>query len=406
MNCSNCSTELVSGEDACGSCRRPAGEWPAPQDRPLRFPSAASWLIAGMTRNLRGATVALVCAWFNVPFAVLCGLLGAVLAGLVGFVSGALGTLGIPVIGDALPNGAFQIGGLTGTIAGAFTGMVGGVLVGLLGPWLLLSSVDLGTAIGIAFGQLLAGSVIGALSTLCSVATEPLRLKAAGVRRLSRRERELVMPIAVECARRLGIDGIPRLLIDDRADLHAYALSRHIVVHRGLLDEFCHDPDVLAAVICHELAHWNNADPIAAAFVRGVALPLYIPYQIATAMLRVARGPLLMFGLWLFMWPFLFTTRYLVMPMQAADSRKAEYRADRAAKQAGHLAGMRRFLSRTGDTVDGARDRWDDAVHRTHPPTELRLERLELAGEAYSLPDLDAPIRPLPVTITPDSQPG
>jgi hypothetical protein len=43
------------------------------------------------------------------------------------------------------------------------------------------------------------------------------------------------------------------------------------------------------------------------------------------------------------------------------------------------------------------------AICASHPPYELRLERLEEQGREYPLPDPDAPPMPLPVAFAPES---
>jgi Zn-dependent protease with chaperone function len=98
-------------------------------------------------------------------------------------------------------------------------------------------------------------------------------------------------------------------------------------------------------------------------------------------------------------WPLLVTIRLFVMPMQAAGSRAAEYRADQAAVAAGLGRGLRRVLSRLRASFDGARNGWELSLCNTHPPNELRLERLEEPGVRYPLPDADAPAHPLPVVL-------
>ncbi len=172
------------------------------------------------------------------------------------------------------------------------------------------------------------------------------------------------------------------------------------MVNRGLLDEFNYEPEPIAAILCHELTHWRNADAVSSLFVRGLALPLYLGYAAVTWLQRMFRHPVISFILLLTAWPLLFTIRYFVMPMQAAGSRAAEYLADQGAVQAGHLVGLRQTLSRFRQSFDGARNGWDSSVCATHPPNELRLERAELPGIDYPLPDPDAPARPLPVVVS------
>jgi Zn-dependent protease with chaperone function len=366
--------------------------------RPPRYPSASSWLLAGMTRNPRGTAAALLCAWLNVPLAIFGALAGAVVGAWSGFLGGGVKALGLPGV-DAMPGQVFQIGGMIGAIVGAAVGLVSGFLVGLFGPWYELASADLAKTIVLLIVQLAAGLTLGVLYTVYHAATEGVRLRIAGARRLSRREAEFLMPIVHECAHRLGLTGLPKVLIDDRRDVNAYAATLHIVVRRGLLEEFGYDREVVAGVVAHELGHWNNADPIARAFARGVALPLYVTFGVAAWLFQAFRHPVVQLALWAVAWPILITVRYIVVPLQAADARAAEYRADQAAVSAGHRAGIRRCLSRIRHTIDAGQTGWDEAICRSHPATELRLEALEEPGGTYPLPDEDAPPRPLPVMV-------
>jgi Zn-dependent protease with chaperone function len=131
-----------------------------------------------------------------------------------------------------------------------------------------------------------------------------------------------------------------------------------------------------------------------------VALPLYL-VQAGGGWLAVrARNSVLRFLVWLVFWPVFVTVQYFVVPMQAADSRKAEYRADEGSVLAGHRAGMRRVLAHFRRSFEGGRNGWVAAICASHPPNELRLERLEEPGRDYSLPDQDAPALPLPVLLT------
>jgi Zn-dependent protease with chaperone function len=206
-------------------------------------------------------------------------------------------------------------------------------------------------------------------------------------------------PIVQDCAGRLGLHGLPRVLMNDDRMPNASAWTRHLVINQGLLDEFNYDRDAIASVVCHELAHWNNADPVASAFVRGVSLPLYLIYAAASAVMTRFRHPVVHLLVWLVFWPVLVTFRYFIVPTQAADSRAAEYHCDQAAAYAGHRDGMRRVLARLRRSFDGSRNGWELAICATHPPNELRLEAIEEPGRDYPLPDPDAPARPIPVAM-------
>jgi len=358
-----------------------------------------------MLRNPRGVAVSLVTTWFNIPIALLGAAAGVFYGGIVGVVGGSALAGKIPGLGEivsAVPVFVLlnSAGPIIGGIAGAIFGAVLGAFTGLFGPWLLQFSESPALAIVALIGQMLLGFVSGILYTLYQVKFEAFLLRLKGARRMSRREYALIMPIARQCAESLRILGLPRILVTDKDEVNAFAGARHIVLHQGLLDEFDYDPEVLAGVISHELTHWNHADAVAAAFVRGVALPLYLVYIAAMAIVRrLGSHPVIKFIIWYFGWSFLVAVRYIIMPAQAADARASEYRADGGAREAGHLAGMRTCLTRLKATVDGGRSGWDETICGLHPPNELRLERLELSGTAYPLPDPEAPPKPFPVTV-------
>jgi Zn-dependent protease with chaperone function len=430
MTCQRCGRSLVQGQPACAGCGTPVGMAAPPSSfgpyapapgyppgtgplgearkemknksaermaeiglstyRPRRFGSAAGWIIAGAMRTPRGAVAALVGAWSNLPIAIALAASGAVGGAIAGAIGGSREATDIPLFGDIIPTGMLQVGGILGALLGVAGGAVLGFYKGLTWPWTLVAHDSPRQALSIAIGQVFAGIVY----TLGTIAFEPLTLRISGARRLSRREAKLIMPIVRECAERMGIDGLPRVLIDDQRDVNAYALTRHLVINHGLLDEFNYDREVLAGVISHELTHWNNADPVAAAFVRGMALPLYLFYSATCWLVDHIRQPLARIALWIFTWPAAVTVRFFIMPIQAAELRDAEYRSDRGAVLAGHRDGIRRALARMRRTLDGGRSGWDISACATHPPYELRLEALEEPGKSYPLPDPDAPAAP------------
>lgn len=379
----------------------PPREGQALSGRPLRFRSSRAWLLTGMLRSPRGVLAALLGAWFNLPGALFLAAFGLLVGAIAGSLGGALEALEVPVAGDLISSGMLQIGGMFGALLGAVFGAIAGLCVGLFGLWFTMFIGSPALALAGIVGQVVAGFFLGVLYTIGYVWAEPLLVRISGARRLSRREAELIMPIVGQCAAALGIRRVPRVCLDDSREPNAAAWTRHIVVNQGLLDEFTYDPEVLAAALSHELTHWNNADPVFNVFIAGVALPVTLIANAATAVLRFFHyRPFVQIMVWLFTWPFLVTLRLFIAPMQAADARAAEFRCDQGAVVTGHRAGMRRCLARLRSTLDGARSGWDIAVCATHPPNELRLEALEEPGVRYPLPDPESPARPLPVTVT------
>ena len=133
----------------------------------------------------------------------------------------------------------------------------------------------------------------------------------------------------------------------------------------------------------HELIHWYTGDALASLFIKGVSLPLYLAFSLFDWMGRVLRGGLITALVWIVTFPIQISVRFLLIPMLRHDARKAEYFADQGALHANHLSGMREVLEHLRHSVDGSRNGWDNAICNTHPPNELRLDRLEIVGHDY-----------------------
>jgi Zn-dependent protease with chaperone function len=204
---------------------------------------------------------------------------------------------------------------------------------------------------------------------------------------MSRREADWLMPIVDECAGRLGLRSLPRILVDDRREANAHTGIRHIVINYGLLEQLEYDREAIGGVLAHELAHWRDGDAIGMAWTKGVALPLYLLYEFAERLLGLARSRPMHFVVRFLFWSVIVTTRYFVIPIQAGLWRRGEYRADAAAAAAGYGEGLRAALTHLRHSFDGERSGWDRAICATHPPNELRLERLEQPGKSYPLHD-------------------
>jgi Zn-dependent protease with chaperone function len=373
--------------------------------RPSDFPSLTAWLSVGMGRSWRGVAAALFGTWFYLPLALVSAVLGAVVLGLVGFFSGVFSgpdqvpavVADLPLLGAAVDAFLLRSGGVVGGLVGALLGLVLGFLGGLLLLWAPGFADDPVAGAGSMLGVAGAGLLVGALYTLYRVGFEPAILRLSGARRPSRREWALLEPILAGAAHRLRLRNYPPVLIVDDPEPLAVAYTRHIVLSRGLLAALDYHPAAIAGVVCHQLVHWRNADPISAVFVRGVALPLYLVHAAAGWLIRHARHPLVTAVLWLLLWPVMVTVRFFILPAQAADARKAELRADRGAVLAGHRDGLRLALTRLDHRFEGGRNGWTRAASALHPPVELRLERLEDPARRYPLPDpAGAPEPPAP----------
>jgi Zn-dependent protease with chaperone function len=435
--CDQCGAAVPPGAAACGRCgarvdtslipspRRPAaGELVPPPTTPVapvdvdqvgtgrpRGPGWRTWARATLGRNLSGTGVGLVAAWFNVPFVVLLGAVGAVFGGLAGVVSGTIAGQGVlsrldalltwvfplPVKAEQLlPTAAAQVGGIVGGILGAVHGAGKLAWMAAVWPWEALAAGDPTWPWAVALGQVVTALVVGGLYLVWTVATEGVRLRVAGARRLSRREVAWLGPIVTEVAERLELRTLPRLLVDDRREPNASAHIRHVVINYGLLEQLNYDRDQVAAVLAHELAHWRAGDTVAMAWARGVALPLYLLYELADRLLRLSTSRPVHFIVRTLFWAVIVTVRYLVVPVQARLWRRAEYRADAVAAAAGYGAGLRAALGYLRNSFDGDRSGWDRAILATHPPNELRLERLESSGHPAPLREDHPLVRSLP----------
>ncbi len=375
--------------------------------RPADFVSVTSWLRAGILRNARGVVAAFIAAWLYVPGALFAAAVLAVTSGIVAyFYSGLRGgrTLpesarSVPFLGDAMENLLDKSSGVQAAVLAVLLGALIGFLLGVI--WVFLGPFQESVVDGAmtVVGAIVIGFVVGLLYTLYRVLFEHRILAVTGARRLSRREADLLLPLVRSAADRLGLRNHPEVLTHDSAEAAAYAHTRHIVIHKGMIDSFIHTPDAIAATIAHELVHWRNGDAVSTAFVRGVALPLYV-VQAGGGWLRDrTRNGFLRFLIWLALWPVFITVQYFVAPMQASDSRRAEFRADEGAVLAGYRAGMRKVLNRLR-SFEGGRNGWNAAICATHPANELRLEAIEEPGKDYPLPDEDAPAFPFPVIVT------
>ncbi|MEU8185226.1 M48 family metalloprotease [Micromonospora sp. NPDC049047] len=365
-------------------------------DRPPGYPSALLWLRAGILRDWRGVLGAFVATWFYLPVALLLAFWSGLVFAVIGLFAGGLGAddqvpqvlRDAPLIGSLLEAFLTRSGGVLGGMAGFAAGFLVGFLTVFVVPWLGAENGVLTVATGLA-GTVAAAALIGLLYTLYRVLLEPRLLVVSGARQPSRREYARLRPVLDECARRLGLPSVPRLLMEDDPVLsNARTYARHVVVTTAVLTE---PDDEVAALLSHELVHWRTGDEITSAFVRGVGLPLTLAHALPTWLMRTFPHPGTNFVVFLFFWPVLLTMRYVVLPLHARDVRAAEYRADLGAVLTGHIDGMRRVLERRLSFETG-RSGWDEAVCATHPPHELRLDALERASVAGVSAGADQPV--------------
>ncbi|WP_231932872.1 M48 family metalloprotease [Micromonospora rifamycinica] len=349
--------------------------------RPPGYPSALVWLRAGIVRDWRGVLGSFLATWLYVPLALVSAVWCGLALGLYGLIAGGTQSeeavpellRDAPLVGPLLDAFVTRSGGVVGGFAGFVVGALAGFLVVLVLPWRNAFDEPANLFTGLA-GMVVAAGLVGVLYTVGRVLLEPWLLGVSGARPLSRREAERLRPLLTDCAARLGLPGEPRLLIEDDPVLtNARAYARHVVVSTAVLD--CTDEEI-AALLSHELVHWRTGDEVTSAFIRGVGLPLVLVHALPAWLMRRFPHPATDFVVFLFFWPVLLTMRYLVLPCHRRDVRAAEYRADAGAVLAGHREGMRAMLERRRSFETG-RSGWDEAVCATHPPSELRLDRLD-----------------------------
>ena len=316
--------------------------------RPRHFATAGHGVAAGIVRQWPAAAIALSVSWSCVWLL----LVGAAVFVLVGVI--------IAVVGAFIGGGA---GGLIGILAAAGTTVTSAwaVVMALLfeGPGLLL-----GVICGAAISLTLFGVMISA---------EPLLLRLQGHRRLSRREHARLMPLLQEAGRRMNLYPLPPLLMADGNIRNAAAYTRHVVVGRALYDEL--SDERLAAILAHELHHWARGDTLGLRFVYICGLPLILMFGLGSFLSR-RWGVVSIVG-WFFLWPSWVLVRLVLEPLMALRGRRYEYEADAAARRAGYGPSLHKALEMYQD-FEGGRSGWAEVIQATHPPTELRLEALEV----------------------------
>jgi Zn-dependent protease with chaperone function len=351
---------------------------------PAEYEDVHSWLVNSATRDWKALVVAFLVGWGFIPFAI-CGLfLGAVLGAIAGVMGSSFlidGLSGLPVLGNAVTTFWAGLGGIAGLLVGALAGAVVGLVLGFCYPLLIVAFAA--TAGGDTWLQipLLASLLVllflglGLGYVLWVIGTEGGRQGIGGARRMSHREAQVLVPIVHEMADRLGCRSAPRILVHDDPSVNAYAGAWHVIVTQGLIRLTEEDPEALAGVLAHEVMHWRNGDAVTSMFLRGMALPVYLLYNLSHRL-----GPAANMFLRLTFGPFTMAMNRAFLPSQAAATRAGEYRGDQAAVLAGVSPGLRRALEAFKE-IETGRNGWELAVCASHPPTELRIERL-LAAEA------------------------
>lgn len=307
--------------------------------------------IAGL---ISGWTALFVAIWV----AMLCAVLGAI-GGFftIGLLSFGLGqaSQGLDLVGAAAGFGAGFLDG--------FLWIFGGSLAAA-GPHVLLS--------------IAVGAILALLLTTFYTFFEPVILDFHSYRRPSRRAQEgALQPLLRDVGQKMGLDDVPDLLINDSPNPGVWTYLRHMVMSKGLIDQM--DEDELAGIMAHELHHWSYGDPATARFVWGCTFPLVVLinlYRFLFSNVDTLQKKHSAVG-WVLVWPAFVLVDHVVGPLTAAYNRRQEFEAA-GAIAAGYGPGLASALAKQKD-FEIARSGWEEALLKTHPPIEFRLEAIEEA---------------------------
>ena len=374
-----------------GAVGTAAGTAPATMPRIVQYARSPRYrtrlgaVFAGARRQEEGICVAALVTWTGLPLALWVAALGA----LAGALLGAFGFTPTGLASDLHLNESVGV-------LGALLGALGGLAAGFAVIYLIFFH-----SLAAFAGAVLSGLIVGSVTLWVLLVAEPLAMAARGYRELSRRESERLYPLLQRAGARMGLSVVPALWISDSQKPAAWSHPGAIVVTRGLLGEADAseagprsdlDDGALGAILAHELHHWAVGDPVGLRAVWACCWPVVAIYN-AAAWLRTRSGVLGAVG-WLLLWPAWLTVKLIVVPVMASASRQNEYEADWAAAGLGddYRLGLRRALTELA-VWEKPRTGWEDALAATHPPVELRLERLE-AGYGTASAASTAPANP------------
>ncbi len=329
-------------------------------------------------RHGNGVLAGLFAAWTGLPFAMWFAVFGAIAGAVAGAIGGGTSELAHTLhLGEGVGFGA----AIAGTFIGAF--------FGLLLVYRTLFTHPLALA-----GNLVSGALVGTAALYLTVRFEDNILRLRGYRELSSRERKLVDPVVDDVLARLGVEGKrPRMYVSEQVVPGAWTHAHSIVLSRGLLgayDESENPPvpdmtmNAFAAVVAHEIVHWQRADGVGMKAVWCACFPILLAYDVVhrvTASLD--QQPILskfrfQSFAWLVLWPAWVSVELVIKPAIGRASREAEYKADARVASLGddYRVGLRTALGQLED-FERPRTGWEDAIQATHPAIEQRQERLE-----------------------------
>ncbi len=347
------------------------------QQPPRQRQSSASWtwsdrIAYGLASQPWAVAFALLAAWT--------GLIVALWAAFFGFFLGILIAVGAiaanSVSRDLFNAGAGQAVGAVGIVTGALVG-AGGSFVAVYTdvlfskPWYVIGSVASGFLLG-----LLIFAIVSALEG------DYLRY-VRGYRHLVREESRRVAPLLSVVGDRMNLSDTPKLAIANTPIPSAWTHTRHIVLSRGLLDTLTDDE--LMAVLAHELHHWNRGHAVGLTLVSACGWPIIALYNFAAFLggyrleeeggvkVRTNFGSII---IWFIFWPAWVLARLIIGPAAAARTRLHEFEADAATKAIGLGPPLAKALTKLS-AFEGGRTGWEAVTSAAHPPTAVRLDRLQ-----------------------------
>ena len=338
---------------------------------PARYNDGAEWLANGFRRQRAASILGLIFGWTGAWLA----LWGAV----IGFIVGVLIALGV-ITSTTAGSDLFNLGAGQ---AITFVSVVSGGVLGIAGGFLAVLKVLFVDRPLQAVVAVISGAIVSVAIVVVAASFERLGLRLRGYRRLSQDEVRRVAPLVKDVADAMNLPALPRFAMDDVVIPNAWTQMRTIVLTKGLLQSL--DDGELRAILAHELQHWQSGDSVALHFVWAAAFPAVILYNIGTwlsgswpvggQVAKAARTVLALVG-WIVAWPSWVLIKLLLVPVIAVSQRRYEYEADAAASRIG-LASELTSALRKLTAFESGRTGWEAALAATHPPTELRIERLQ-----------------------------
>lgn len=216
------------------------------------------------------------------------------------------------------------------------------------------------------------------------------------VRRMSKREAEVLNPLLQDVMGWYKDKKMPRikrvhLRVEDNTDSNAYAFGKNtIALTSGFYREYRWKPDVIKGVIAHELGHLHHKDLrywqyVASAggvltFVHGVlAFVSAMIMGVASVFLPLLIVAVPVMMVQLAMSAFIYVVRLpetALIALSSFFSRTEEYRADSFAADIIGVKGMISFLESIKRGESFTEVGFLTMQRRSHPPSELRLEKL------------------------------